>query len=55
MGAAAAVVFLKLDGWALVAEQDAYADVVLKVAAGEIDKPALTDFFIRHSNPPGSS
>ena len=55
VGAAAAVVFLKLNGWALVAEQDAYADVVLKVAAGEMDKRGITDFFIRHSNPPTSS
>ncbi len=55
VGAAAAVVFLKINGWAFTADQDDYSDVVLRVASSEMDKQSLSDFFERHASPPAPS
>ena len=45
VGAAAAYVFLALNDVRLVADNDAYADVVLSVARGETPKSAVAEFF----------
>ena len=55
VGAAAAVVFLKMNGWAFTADQDDYSDAVLRVASSEMDKQSLSDFFERHASPPAPS
>lgn len=44
VGAAAADVFLALNGIQLDAEQDEYADLVLSVARGEANKTAIATF-----------
>jgi death-on-curing protein len=47
--ALAAATFLDLNGIDFNVDADEYADVILGVAAGQIDKQALTDFFRRHT------
>jgi death on curing protein len=49
LGAVAADVFLTLNGLQLVADQDAYADLVLSVARGETRKAAVAEFFRAHT------
>jgi death on curing protein len=44
-GAVAAVVFLLMNGMDLHADEDAFEKVVLSVAEGKMDKPAVTAFF----------
>jgi death-on-curing protein len=43
-GGAAALVFLFLDGVKLTIAEDAYADMVLDVARGQMKKPEITRF-----------
>jgi len=49
VGAAAASVFLEMNGWTLAAEQMVFADVVLSVASGRADKQAALTFFKQHA------
>lgn len=49
VGAVATYIFLSLNGLQLVAEQDAYADMVLSVACGETAKSAVAEFFRAHT------
>lgn len=44
VGAAAADVFLALNGWELTAKEDAYADLVISVAAGKTGKSEVAEF-----------
>jgi death-on-curing protein len=44
VGAAAADVFLALNGWELTANQNAYADLVISVAAGKTGKSEVAEF-----------
>jgi death-on-curing protein len=50
-GAAAANVFLELNGWRLDASSDLYADFILAIAAGQADKRVATDFFQLYARP----
>jgi len=50
-GAAAAFVFLVLNGLRLTAGQDAYAELVLSVASGKTPKSAVAEFFRAHTKP----
>jgi len=47
--ALAAFVFLQLNGWRVIAEEVAFQDLTLAVARGELDKPAIADFFRAHT------
>jgi len=49
VGAVAAIVFLSLNEIQLTAEQDAYADMVVFVARGEMTKSAVAEFLRAHS------
>jgi len=49
VGAAAANVFLGMNGWELTADQVAFADCVLNLASGRGDKQDTTVFFRQHS------
>ena len=49
VGAAAASVFLLMNGWELSADQSAFADFVLGIASGREDKPAVIAFFRQHA------
>lgn len=49
VGAAAASVFLEMNEWVLEADIASYAELVLGVASGSIDKRAATVFFERHA------
>lgn len=49
VGAAAADVFLGMNGWQLAADQNMYADFVLDVAAGRREKKNVLEFFRDHS------
>lgn len=49
VGAAAASVFLEMNGWNLAAEQMVFADVVLSVASGRADKQTALTFFKQHA------
>ncbi len=51
VGAVAAFVFLSLNDVRLTAEIDAYADVVLAVARGEMPKSAVAEFFRANTVP----
>jgi death-on-curing protein len=51
IGLAAAVAFLHINGQALTAGQPAAVQLVLAVARGELDKPAIAAFFRKHSRP----
>jgi death-on-curing protein len=48
-GTMAAFVFLKLNGLTLDADESVFEPLVLKSAQGQIDKPAIADFFRKHS------
>ena len=48
-GAVAAIVFLALNGVQLQADEEAFADLVFKVATGEADKPAVAEFLRQSS------
>ena len=45
VGAAAANIFLEMNGWSLDSDNDSYAKFVLGVASGRIDKREATSFF----------
>lgn len=45
---ASAEVFLNVNGWQLVASNDQLETVTLSVAASEMEKQKLTEFFISH-------
>ena len=45
VGAAAAYVFLATNNVLLTADQEAYADLVLSVARGQVPKSAVAEFF----------
>jgi death-on-curing protein len=49
VGAAAALVFLELNGIEIYAEEDAYAELVLSVARGELDKAGVAAFLRTHA------
>jgi death on curing protein len=49
-GAMAAFVFLKLNGFTLEAAESIFEEIVLKTAQGKIDKPAIAEFFRKHSH-----
>lgn len=51
VGAAAASVFLEMNEWTLETDNDSYAEFVLAVASGRIDKRVATDFFGQHARP----
>jgi len=51
VGAVAAYVFLVLNAMRLMADNDAYADLVLAVARGEMPKSAVAEFFRRNVIP----
>ena len=44
VGAVATDVFLALNGWELTANEDAYADLVISVAAGKTGKSEVAEF-----------
>ncbi len=48
---AAALVFLWIHGFRLVADEDALTDLVVKVAAGEVTKAEAAVFLKAHSKP----
>jgi death on curing protein len=48
-GTMAAFVFLKLNGFTLDADESIFEPLVLKAAQGQIDKPAIAEFFRKHS------
>lgn len=48
VGAASAAVFLLLNDCELTAPEDAYADLVLSVAQGQMQKSAIAEFFRSH-------
>jgi death on curing protein len=50
-GANAAVAFLLLNDWEPDFEPDEFADLVLSVASGAVDKAALTGLFEMHCRP----
>jgi death-on-curing protein len=50
-GAAAAGVFLELNGLRLVADPSAYTELVLAVARGETGKSAIAEFFRANVSP----
>ncbi|MEA2573037.1 MAG: death on curing protein [Chloroflexia bacterium] len=43
-GLASAIAFLRLNGFRLRVEEDALYDMVLTIAQGNLDKPAIADF-----------
>lgn len=48
-GAATALVFLIMNGVEMKITNQALVDMVLAVAKREMDKPAITEFFRKHS------
>lgn len=48
-GTMAAFVFLKLNGLTLDADESIFEPLVLKAAQGQIDKPAIVEFFRKYS------
>ena len=48
-GTMAAFVFLKLNGLTLGADESVFEPLVLKAAQGQMDKPAIAEFFRKHS------
>lgn len=48
-GAAAAAVFLELNGLTLNATEDGYYDLVISVSQGKLDKSQITEFFRDHT------
>jgi death on curing protein len=55
--AAAAILFLELNGWLLKADESALAETVLTVARGELKRPGVADFLRKNSvtDPSGPS
>jgi death-on-curing protein len=51
VGAVAAYVFLALNDMRLTADSDAYAELVLAVARGEMAKSAVAEFFRKNTVP----
>ena len=51
VGAVAAVVFLRMNGQAMEAAEDAYADLVLAVAAGTASRDDVATFLRTHARP----
>ncbi len=49
VGAAAASVFLEMNGWTLAAEQMVFADCVMAIASSRADKQAALAFFKQYS------
>lgn len=49
VGASAASTFLKMNGYALLAEEPDFADMVLKMAKSEVGKPEVTEFLRENS------
>jgi len=50
VGAAAALVFLTMNGVEAKMTNQALVDMVLAVARGKMDKPAIAEFFRKHSH-----
>jgi death on curing protein len=48
VGAASAVVFLKMNGYESTADETEFQEMVLAVAAGRLDKTAATEFLERN-------
>lgn len=51
VAAATGIIFLKANGFALTADQGAYANLVLAIAQGNLQKPEIAQFFRDHSQP----
>lgn len=51
VAAAVAVVFVEANGQVFEADQDEFAEMVLQVARGTADKPAIAQFFRDHLRP----
>lgn len=49
VGAATALVFLSMNGVETTMANQALVDTVLAVAKGKMDKPAIAEFFRKHS------
>ncbi len=49
VGAATALVFLTMNGVETTMANQVLVDMVLAVAKGKMDKPAIADFFRKHS------
>lgn len=49
VGAAAADIFLALNGFDLAPTEDQFEEVVLRTARGECEKPEIAEFFRAHS------
>jgi death on curing protein len=49
-GAVAALVFLTLNDIEIDADEDSFERMVLDVASGQVDKPAVAEFFRRHAH-----
>lgn len=50
VGAVAADIFLALNDWQLKADEDAYADLVLSVAASKSGKPLVAEFIRQNAS-----
>ncbi|HET6262669.1 MAG TPA: type II toxin-antitoxin system death-on-curing family toxin [Chloroflexia bacterium] len=50
-GLASAIAFLRLNGTKLRVDHDALYEMVLEVAQGNLQKPAIADFLKRHTQP----
>lgn len=53
IGAYAAGVFLKMNGWEMTADPDEFEAMVLALASSKLDKAHVTAFFHRHARPAG--
>jgi death-on-curing protein len=51
VGANAAITFLRMNDWEPTFSEDELVDLVLAVAAGNIDKPEVIAFLKQHSRP----
>ncbi len=45
------IAFLRLNGFKLSADQNALYEMVLDVAQGNLDKPAIANFLRQHTQP----
>ena len=52
-GAMAAVVFLDVNGYEFTAGNEEFTEMVLQVASGRMEKPAIAEFLKSHCSPQG--
>jgi len=50
-GSASALVFLAFNGYRFVADEDGFADMVLDVVAGKIDKSSIAEYLRQYTQP----